>query len=105
MIPTVDWSDDVLEEVALLGEGVGSAVHQVKDNAVDSSWSAIITTSEAPNCVVLRNCLSSSSAVHPNIVLFHGAYMSPSLQRHFKIPQGVLPHGTELQQSELQTVM
>ncbi|KAF7376307.1 STE/STE7 protein kinase [Mycena sanguinolenta] len=53
--PNLAWGDDVLEEISRLGEGAGGAVHKL-----------------------LRELSIISSTEHINIVLFYGAYMSPS---------------------------
>jgi mitogen-activated protein kinase kinase len=74
-----DWSDAVLEELNRLGEGAGGAVHEVKDKRTGVVMARkTITTREAPMKQLLRELSIISSSAHPNIILFHGAYMSPS---------------------------
>ena len=76
---STDWSDAMLEEVARLGEGAGGAVHHVKDKKTGIYMARkTITTREAPMKQLLRELDIISSTAHPNIVLFYGAYMSPS---------------------------
>ncbi|KAJ6500079.1 STE/STE7 protein kinase [Mycena vitilis] len=73
------WGDDVLEELSRLGEGAGGAVHKVKDKRTGKIMARkTITTREAPMHQLLRELTISSSTEHINIILFHGAYMSPS---------------------------
>ncbi|KAJ7496015.1 STE/STE7 protein kinase [Mycena galericulata] len=73
------WSDDVLEEISRLGEGAGGAVHKVKDKRTGKIMARkTITTREAPMKQLLRELSIISSTEHINIILFHGAYMSPS---------------------------
>ena len=73
------WSDDVLEEISRLGEGAGGAVHKVKDKRTGKIIARkTITTREAPMKQLLRELSIISSTQHVNIILFHGAYMSPS---------------------------
>ncbi|KAJ7772596.1 STE/STE7 protein kinase [Mycena maculata] len=73
------WSDDVLEEVSRLGEGAGGAVHKVRDKRTGKIMARkTITTREAPMKQLLRELSIISSTAHINIILFHGAYMSPS---------------------------
>lgn len=73
------WSDDVLEELSRLGEGAGGAVHKVKDTRTGKIIARkTITTREAPMRQLLRELSIISSTQHVNIILFHGAYMSPS---------------------------
>lgn len=76
----LSWSDDVLEELSRLGEGAGGAVHKVKDKRTSKIMArkTIITTREAPMKQLLRELSIISSTEHVNIILFHGAYMSPS---------------------------
>lgn len=74
-----DWSDANLEEVSRLGEGAGGAVHSVKDKRTGKMMARkTITTREAPMKQLLRELEIISSTAHNNIILFHGAYMSPS---------------------------
>lgn len=73
------WSDDVLEELAHLGEGAGGAVHKVKDKRTGKIMARkTITTREAPMKQLMREISIISSTEHVNIILFYGAYMSPS---------------------------
>lgn len=73
------WSDDVLEELARLGEGAGGAVHLVRDLRSQRVMARkTITTREAPMKQLLRELQIVSSTSHPNIITFYGAYISPS---------------------------
>ncbi|KAJ6594147.1 kinase-like domain-containing protein [Mycena capillaripes] len=73
------WGDDVLEELSRLGEGAGGAVHKVKDKRSGKIMARkTITTREAPMKQLLRELSIISSTEHINIILFYGAYMSPS---------------------------
>jgi mitogen-activated protein kinase kinase len=73
------FSDDFLEELSRLGEGAGGAVHKVKDKRTGKIMARkTITTREAPMKQLLREVSIISSTQHVNIILFHGAYMSPS---------------------------
>ncbi|KAF8894065.1 kinase-like domain-containing protein [Infundibulicybe gibba] len=73
------WDDDVLEEMNRLGEGAGGAVHKVRDKRTGKIMARkTITTREAPMKQLLREISIISSTEHVNIILFHGAYMSPS---------------------------
>lgn len=75
----VTWSDDVLEEIARLGEGAGGAVHKVRDTRTGKIMARkTITTREAPMKQLLREVSIISSTKHVNIIQFYGAYMSPS---------------------------
>ncbi|KAF7361728.1 STE/STE7 protein kinase [Mycena venus] len=77
--PNLTWSDDVLEEICRLGEGAGGAVHKVKDKRSGKIMARkTITTREAPMKQLLRELSIISSTEHINIILFYGAYMSPS---------------------------
>ncbi|KAJ2931215.1 hypothetical protein H1R20_g5790, partial [Candolleomyces eurysporus] len=77
--PTVQWSDEMLEEIAPLGEGAGGAVHKVKDKRSGMIMARkTITTREAPMKQLLRELQIMSSTEHLNIIAFYGAYMSPS---------------------------
>ncbi|KAG7446311.1 kinase-like protein [Guyanagaster necrorhizus] len=78
-LPSLPWSDDVLEQVASLGEGAGGAVHKVKDKRTGKIMARkTITTRGAPMKQLLRELSIISSTEHINIILFHGAYISPS---------------------------
>ncbi|KAI0374036.1 Pkinase-domain-containing protein [Pilatotrama ljubarskyi] len=73
------WSDDVLEEVARLGEGAGGAVYKVRDKRTGLIMARkTITTLEAPMKQLLREIRIMSSTSHVNIIHFYGAYISPS---------------------------
>ncbi|KAJ7497538.1 STE/STE7 protein kinase [Mycena latifolia] len=77
--PNLPWNDDVLEQVSRLGEGAGGAVHKVRDKRTGKIMARkTITTREAPMKQLLRELSIISSTEHINIILFHGAYMSPS---------------------------
>jgi Protein kinase domain len=76
---SLTWSDEVLEELSRLGEGAGGAVHKVKDKRTGKIMARkTITTREAPMKQLLRELSIISSTEHVNIILCHGAYMSPS---------------------------
>jgi mitogen-activated protein kinase kinase len=76
---TSKWSDGRLEELGRLGEGAGGAVHKVKDKQTGTIMARkTITTREAPMKQLLRELDIIASAAHPNIIVFHGAYISPS---------------------------
>ncbi|KAK0504800.1 STE/STE7 protein kinase [Armillaria luteobubalina] len=78
-LPSLPWSDDVLEQIASLGEGAGGAVHRVKDKRTGKIMARkTITTRGAPMKQLLRELSIISSTEHINIILFHGAYISPS---------------------------
>lgn len=73
------WSDDMLEEVGMLGEGAGGAVHKVRDRRTGKLMARkTITTMEAPMKQLLREIKIISSTSHCNIIHFFGAYISPS---------------------------
>ncbi|KAJ7072091.1 STE/STE7 protein kinase [Mycena amicta] len=77
--PRLSWGDEVLEELSRLGEGAGGAVHKVRDKRNGKILARkTITTREAPMKQLLRELSIISSTEHINIILFHGAYMSPS---------------------------
>lgn len=77
--PTVQWADDMLEEIERLGEGAGGAVHKVKDKRSGMIMARkTITTREAPMKQLLRELQIMSSTEHVNIIAFYGAYMTPS---------------------------
>ncbi|KAJ6560200.1 kinase-like domain-containing protein [Mycena capillaripes] len=73
---TVDWDDDVFEEISRLGEG--GAVHRVKDKRTGKIM-ARKTITPPPHYEpqqLLPQLSIISSLEHMNIVLFHGTYMS-----------------------------
>ncbi|KAI0358436.1 kinase-like protein [Trametes cingulata] len=73
------WSDDMLEEIARLGEGAGGAVYKVRDKRTGLIMARkTITTLEAPMKQLLREIRIMSSTSHVNIIHFYGAYISPS---------------------------
>jgi mitogen-activated protein kinase kinase len=75
----IQWSDDSFEELSRLGEGAGGAVHKVKAKRSGKIMARkTITTREAPMKQLLRELSIISSTEHVNIILFYGAYMSPS---------------------------
>ncbi|TRM69443.1 kinase-like domain-containing protein [Schizophyllum amplum] len=77
--PPPPWSDNVLEELDRLGEGTGGAVTKVRDMRTGKIMARkTITTREAPMKQLLRELSIISSTQHHNIIVFHGAYMSPS---------------------------
>ncbi|KAF5370679.1 hypothetical protein D9758_001895 [Tetrapyrgos nigripes] len=79
-VPFTDtWSDEVLEQISCLGEGAGGAVHKVKDKKTGRIIARkTITTRAAPIRQLERELSIMYSTKHPNIIRFHGAYMSPS---------------------------
>jgi mitogen-activated protein kinase kinase len=77
--PQTEWSDDVFDEVARLGEGAGGAVHEVRDKRTGKLMARkTITTREAPMKQLVRELGIITTINHPNIIHFYGAYMSPS---------------------------
>lgn len=75
----ISYTDNDLEEISRLGEGAGGAVHKVKDKRTGQIMARkTITTREAPMKQLLRELSIISSTQHVNIILFHGAYISPS---------------------------
>ncbi|KAH9176317.1 kinase [Lactarius sanguifluus] len=77
--PQTEWSDDVFDEVARLGEGAGGAVHEVRDRRTGKLMARkTITTREAPMKQLVRELGIITTIKHPNIIRFYGAYMSPS---------------------------
>ena len=77
--PQLEWSDDVFDEVARLGEGAGGAVHEVRDKRTGKLLARkTITTREAPMKQVVRELGLITTIKHTNIIHFYGAYMSPS---------------------------
>jgi mitogen-activated protein kinase kinase len=74
-----EWSDDVFDEVARLGEGAGGAVHEVRDRRTGKLMARkTITTREAPMKQLVRELGIITTIKHPNVIRFYGAYMSPS---------------------------
>ena len=82
--PYTEWNDDVFEDTprgedTRLGEGAGGAVSQVVDKRTGMIMARkTIQTREAPMKQLLRELSIIASTEHINIILFHGAYMSPS---------------------------
>lgn len=73
-----DWADDDFENIGRLGEGAGGAVHKVKDKRSGIIMARkTIPTRTTPAIQLIRE-LSFMSTDHPNIIVFHGAYISPS---------------------------
>lgn len=73
-----DWTDDDFEFIGRLGEGAGGAVHKVKDKRSNIIMARkTIPTRTTPAIQLIRE-LSFMSTDHPNIIVFHGAYISPS---------------------------
>jgi mitogen-activated protein kinase kinase len=73
-----DWTDDDFEDIGRLGEGAGGAVHKVKDKRTGLIMARkTIPTRTTPAIQLIRE-LSFMSTDHPNIIVFHGAYISPS---------------------------
>jgi mitogen-activated protein kinase kinase len=81
-IPSLDssqWSDERVDVIDRLGEGAGGAVHKVRDRQTsDIMARKTITTREAPMKQLLRELNIIASATHDNIIVFYGAYISPS---------------------------
>ena len=74
-----EFSDEFLEELDRLGEGVGGAVHKVLDKRSGAIYARkTITTREVAVKHVVRELSIISSTHHVNIVQCYGAYMSPS---------------------------
>ena len=73
------WSDDVLDVLALLGEGASGAVQAVQDKRTGRRFARkTIITHEGPLKQLVRELAFLSGLRHTNIVRFYGAYMSPS---------------------------
>ena len=73
------WSDDVLDVVALLGEGASGAVQAVQDKRTGRRFARkTIITHEGPLKQLVRELAFLSGLRCTNIVRFYGAYMSPS---------------------------
>ena len=73
------WSDDVLDVVALLGEGASGAVQAVQDKRTGRRYARkTIITHEGPLKQLVRELAFLSGLKYTNIVRFYGAYMSPS---------------------------
>ena len=73
-----DWADDDFEDIGRLGEGAGGAVHRVRDKRSGVIMARkTIPTRTTPAIQLIRE-LSFMSTDHPNIIVFHGAYISPS---------------------------
>ena len=73
------FTDDDLEEVSRLGEGAGGAVHKVRDKRTGEILARkTIPTRTTPARQVLRELQFLKSSVHDNIIIFYGAYMTPS---------------------------
>ncbi|KAJ6560199.1 kinase-like domain-containing protein [Mycena capillaripes] len=73
---TVDWDDDVLEEISRLGES--GAVHKVKDKRTGKIMVRKTNTalgSKSATKRFLSQLSIISSLEHMNIILFHGTYM------------------------------
>lgn len=74
-----EYNDEVLEEIARLGEGAGGAVHKVRDTRTGEILACkTIPTRTTPARQVLRELQFLKASVHDNIITFYGAYMSPS---------------------------
>jgi hypothetical protein len=73
------WSDDMLDVVALLGEGASGAVQAVQDKRTGRRFARkTIITHEGPLKQLVRELAFLSGLRCTNIVRFYGAYMSPS---------------------------
>ena len=75
------WSDDVLDVLALLGEGASGAVQAVQDKRTGRRFArkTIITHHDEGLLKQLgRELVFLSGLRYTNIVRFYGAYMSPS---------------------------
>lgn len=74
-----EFSDNVLEDLARLGEGAGGAVHKVRDLRNGEIYARkTITTREVAMKQVVRELNIVTNTRHINIVPYFGAYMSPS---------------------------
>ncbi|KZT21814.1 kinase-like protein [Neolentinus lepideus HHB14362 ss-1] len=74
-----EWSDEVLVEMARIGEGASGTVHAVRDTRTNIVLARkTVTTREAPIRQLLRELNIATTARHPNIVRSYGAYISPS---------------------------
>lgn len=73
-----DWTDDDFQYIGRLGEGAGGAVHKVMEKGSNIIMARkTIPTRTTPAIQLIRE-LSFMSTDHPNIIVFHGAYISPS---------------------------
>jgi Protein kinase domain len=73
------WSDDVLDVVALIGEGASGAVQAVQDKRTGRRFARkTIITHEGPLKQLVRELAFLSGLRCTNIVRFYGAYMPPS---------------------------
>jgi serine/threonine protein kinase len=71
------WSDDVLDVVALLGEGASGTVQAVQDKRTGLRFARkTIITREGPLKQLVRELALLSGLRYTNIVRFYGAYMS-----------------------------
>ncbi|KAI0062845.1 Pkinase-domain-containing protein [Artomyces pyxidatus] len=74
-----EWSDDVLEVTAGLGEGIGGMVQAVRDRRTGIAMARkTIVTREGPLKQLVRELSMITTLAHVNIIHFYGAYMSPS---------------------------
>lgn len=74
-----DLTDDAFEELSHLGEGAGGAVHKIRHKQTGIILARkTITTLEVPRSQLSRELSIAANADHPNIIRWHGVYMSPS---------------------------
>ncbi|KAG8757232.1 Protein kinase C signaling pathway involved MAPKK protein [Serendipita sp. 396] len=76
-----DWAEaeEFLVDVSRLGEGAGGEVYKVEDTRTGAKLARkIIQARTTPPKQLVRELKYLKDTVHPNIVRFYGAYISPS---------------------------